>query len=134
MPPAIPGDFRFLRPLGQHHNDLSFLTLKTGILPLESCRQETQGGSMREYARYEGPWWGTEKGPERNQTSNALGWLLLGIGIGAATALLLAPSTGRELRNALAFGYRRTIDGVSRGTRQLRQHGSNLINFTRRSS
>lgn len=89
---------------------------------------------MREYARYEGPWWGTEKGPERNQTSNALGWLLLGIGIGAATALLLAPSTGRELRNALAFGYRRTIDGVSRGTRQLRQHGSNLINFTRRSS
>jgi len=86
---------------------------------------------MREYARYDGPWW--EKGSERNQTSNALGWLLLGIGIGAAVALLLTPSTGRELRRALAFGYRKTINGVSRGTQQLRQHGSNLISFTWRS-
>ncbi|HLK07381.1 MAG TPA: YtxH domain-containing protein [Candidatus Angelobacter sp.] len=89
---------------------------------------------MREYARYEGPWWETQKGHQRNQISTAVGWLLLGIGIGAAAALLLTPSTGRELRNALAFGYRRTLDGVSRGTQQLRQHGSNLINFTRRLS
>lgn len=89
---------------------------------------------MREYARYEGPWWEMEKGSERNQTSNAVGWFLLGIGIGAAAALLLTPSTGRELRNALAFGYRRTLDGVSRGTQQLRRHGSNLINFTSRRS
>ena len=75
-----------------------------------------------------------EKGSERNQTSNAVGWLLLGIGIGAAVALLLTPSKGRELRNALVFGYRRTLDGVGRGTQQLRRHGSNLINFTRRRS
>jgi hypothetical protein len=47
--------------------------------------------------------------------------------------LLLTPSTGRELRSAIAFGYRKTINGVSRGTQQLRQHGSNLISFTRRS-
>jgi gas vesicle protein len=87
---------------------------------------------MREYARYEGPWWEMEKGSEHNQTSTAVGWLLLGIGIGAAAALLLTPSTGRELRNALAFGYRRTLDGVSRGTQQLRRHGSNLIKFTSR--
>jgi gas vesicle protein len=88
---------------------------------------------MREYARYDSPWWEMEKGSERNQTSNALGWFLLGIGIGAAVALLLTPSTGRELRSAIAFGYRKTINGVSRGTQQLRQHGSNLISFTRRS-
>lgn len=85
---------------------------------------------MREYTRYQGPWWKLEERSERNQASNALGWLLLGIGIGAAIALLLAPSTGRELRSALAFGYRRTVNGVSRGTQQLRQHGSNLISFT----
>ena len=89
---------------------------------------------MREYARYEGPWREMKKGSERNQTSNALGWLLLGIGIGATVALLLTPSTGRELRRALASGYRRTISGVSRGTQQLRQHGSNLISFTHRRS
>jgi gas vesicle protein len=89
---------------------------------------------MREYARYEGPWREMKKGSERSQTSNALGWLLLGIGIGATVALLLTPSTGRELRRALASGYRRTISGVSRGTQQLRQHGSNLISFTHRRS
>jgi gas vesicle protein len=61
-----------------------------------------------------------------------MGWLVLGIGIGAAVALLLTPCTGRELRSALAFGYRRTISGVSLGTQQLRQHGCNLLSFTRR--
>jgi gas vesicle protein len=65
---------------------------------------------------------------------NSLVWLLLGIGIGAGAALLLTPANGREVRSALAHGYRRTRDGVSRGTRQLRQHGSNLISFSRRSS
>ena len=89
---------------------------------------------MREYARYEGPWWEMEKGSERNQASNALGWLLLGIGVGATVALLLTPSTGRELRSALASGYRRTLKGVSRGTQQLRQRGSNLLSFTHRRS
>jgi gas vesicle protein len=89
---------------------------------------------MREYARYTGPVWDSDRESKRSQSSNALGWLLLGIGIGAGVALLLTPSTGRELRRALASGYRRTVDGVSRGTQQLRQHGSNLIRFTRRSS
>ena len=89
---------------------------------------------MKEYARYQGTWQDLDKRSERNHASNALGWLLLGIGIGAAVALLLAPSTGRELRRALASGYRRTVDGVNRGTQQLRQRGSNLISFTRRRS
>ncbi len=88
---------------------------------------------MREYARY-GSGWQMGRNPEQNQTSNAVGWLLLGIGVGATVALLLTPSTGRELRNALASGYRRTVNGVSRGTQQLRRHGSNLISFTRRRS
>ena len=33
---------------------------------------------------------------------SAVGWLLAGIAVGAAAALLLAPSTGRELRHAIA--------------------------------
>ncbi|HEV7675604.1 MAG TPA: YtxH domain-containing protein [Candidatus Angelobacter sp.] len=87
---------------------------------------------MREYARYGGPGWQKEPESEANISANSIGWLLLGIGTGAGLALLLTPSTGRELRSALASGYRRTIDGVSRGARQLRQHGSNLIAFNRR--
>ena len=89
---------------------------------------------MGEYARYTGPGWQQESESEANVSANSIGWLLLGIGIGAGIALLLTPSTGRELRSALASGYRRTIDGVSRGTRQLRRHGSNLIAFNRRPS
>jgi gas vesicle protein len=89
---------------------------------------------MQEYARCVGPGWKMEGAPERNQSLSAMGWLLLGLGIGATVALLLAPSTGRELRSALASGYRRTIHGVSRGTQQLRRHGSNLLSFTRRRS
>lgn len=89
---------------------------------------------MKEYARYVGPGWEMEPRSEQDQSSNPLGWLLLGIGIGATIALLLTPSNGRELRHALASGYRRTVDGVSRGTQQLRRHGSNLISFTRRRS
>jgi gas vesicle protein len=71
---------------------------------------------------------------EKTVSVNSLVWLLLGMGIGAGAALLLTPANGREVRSALAHGYRRTLDGVSRGTRQLRQHGSNLISFSRRSS
>jgi hypothetical protein len=88
---------------------------------------------MREYARNEGQGWRTKSISQRRSVGSSIVWLLLGIGIGAIAALLLAPSTGRELRSALARRYRRTIDGVSPGTRQLRQHGSNLISFSRRS-
>ncbi|MGZ4830945.1 MAG: YtxH domain-containing protein [Candidatus Angelobacter sp.] len=88
---------------------------------------------MTEYARYEEQTFEPEKISEGTTTGSSFVWLLVGIGIGAGAALLLTPSTGRELRSALAHGYRRTIDGVSRGTQQLRRHGSNLISFTRRS-
>jgi hypothetical protein len=89
---------------------------------------------MQEYAGYVGSGWKMDRGPERDRSLNATGWLLLGLGIGATVALLLAPSTGRELRSSLASGYRRTVNGMSRGTQQLRRHGSNLLSFTRRRS
>jgi hypothetical protein len=74
----------------------------------------------------------SEERDRQSETSSAVTWLLAGIAIGAAAALLLAPSTGREIRNALASGYRRTVNGMSRGTQQLRRHGSNLLSFSRR--
>ena len=90
---------------------------------------------MREYARYEEQEWQLRKIPSRGISSNATGWLLAGIAIGAGAALLLAPSSGRELRSAIAGGCRRTLDGVrggiSRGTKELRERGSNLLSFNR---
>ena len=38
---------------------------------------------------------------DRNDTGGYLGWFLLGGLIGAASALLLAPKTGREIRDQL---------------------------------
>ena len=73
--------------------------------------------------------------PSRGISDNTIGWLLAGIAIGAGAALLLAPSSGRELRNAIVGGCRRTLEGVrggiSRGTQQLRERGSNLLSFNR---
>jgi gas vesicle protein len=66
--------------------------------------------------------------------SSAVAWLLAGIAIGAAAALLLAPSTGRDLRSAFGRGFRNTLLALNRSTQQLRRRGANVIRFSRRSS
>jgi hypothetical protein len=66
--------------------------------------------------------------------SSAVPWLLAGIAIGAAAALLLAPSTGRDLRNAFGRGFRSTLLALNRGTQQLRRRSANVIRFSRRPS
>lgn len=57
--------------------------------------------------------------------------LLLGAGLGAALACLFTPKSGSELRGAIGRGYRKTVDNVSQRTRDLREHGSNLLGFDR---
>jgi gas vesicle protein len=69
----------------------------------------------------------------QSNASSAVAWLLAGFAIGAAAALLLAPSTGRDLRSAFGRGFRRTLHALNRGTRQLRRRGANVIRFSRRS-
>ena len=69
----------------------------------------------------------------QSDASGAIPWLLAGLAIGAAVALLLAPSTGRELRSAVGRGLRSTLLALNRGTQQLRRRGSNVIRFSRRS-
>ena len=70
--------------------------------------------------------------PDRqSDASSALRWLLAGIGIGASVALLLAPSTGRDLRSAFGRGFRSTLLALNRKTQQLRRRGSNVIRFSR---
>jgi gas vesicle protein len=56
-----------------------------------------------------------------------LGWLMAGLGIGSAAALLLAPHTGEELRFALGRGYRRTAKRVGRHAEELRERAEGLI-------
>lgn len=69
----------------------------------------------------------------QSDASNAIPWLLAGIAIGTAVALLLAPSTGRDLRSAFGRGFRSTLLALNRRTQQLRRRGSNVIRFSGRS-
>lgn len=73
-----------------------------------------------------------QSGEGRSDTAVALKFLLIGMGIGAATALLFAPMSGREVRNAIAHGCRTAFNGLSEQTRNLRDRGSNLLGFNRR--
>jgi gas vesicle protein len=85
-----------------------------------------------EYSRYQEPDWRSREYSSRSGSGSAIAGLLLGLGIGAGIALLLAPTSGRELRSAIGRGCRRTLEGISRGTRELRERGSHLLNFTGR--
>ena len=51
----------------------------------------------------------------QSEAGSAVLWLLAGIAIGAVAALLLAPSTGRELRSAFGRGFRSTLLALNRG-------------------
>jgi gas vesicle protein len=87
---------------------------------------------MNEYERY-GDY--SQQSPEASGgrgTGTALTFLLIGMGVGAAAALLFTPISGSELRGNISRGYRSTLDGISQGTQRLREHGSNLLGFNRR--
>ena len=85
---------------------------------------------MNEYERYGE--YSQQSSQGGTDTAVALKFLLIGIGIGAATALLFAPMSGREARNAIAHGCRTAFNGLSEQTRNLRDRGSNLLGFNRR--
>jgi gas vesicle protein len=84
-----------------------------------------------EYSRYQEPSWPLRHSSPASGAGPAIAWFLVGIGVGAGAALLLAPTSGRELRDSIGRGCRRTLEGISRGTQELRQRGSNLLNFAR---
>ncbi|HEY6972487.1 MAG TPA: YtxH domain-containing protein [Candidatus Angelobacter sp.] len=88
---------------------------------------------MNEYERY-GEYTQTRvEQPSGNAgAGRAIAFLLIGMGIGAAAALLLAPMSGADCREAIRRGYRSTLDSISEQTRNLRERGSNLLGFNRR--
>lgn len=89
---------------------------------------------MREYSRYEEREWQPVKAASPWQDRTALGLLLAGLGAGIGVALLFSP-LGRNLRSNIARGCSQAFDGLrkgtSRGTRELREHGSDLLNMGR---
>jgi hypothetical protein len=56
-----------------------------------------------------------------------LALLIAGIGIGSGVALLLAPSSGEEVRRAIGRGYRRTVESIGRQTENLRDRAEDFL-------
>lgn len=86
---------------------------------------------MNEYQRY-GDY--SQQTPEQSGgagVGTVIAFLLIGAGIGAGVALLLAPKSGPDLRDTITRRYRSTVDNVSARTRDLRERGSNLLGFHR---
>ena|SRR6185437_1073974 len=56
-----------------------------------------------------------------------LALLMTGIGVGSGIALLLAPSTGEELRHKIGRGYHKAATNIGRRTDELRDRAEELL-------
>lgn len=68
-----------------------------------------------------------EQGFEDHGRIQNLAFLIAGIGIGSAVALLLAPSSGEEIRHTIGRGYRKTVKNLGRHTEDLRERAEDLL-------
>jgi hypothetical protein len=99
---------------------------------IEVGNKISKGGQFMN--EYEGYGDNSQQAPETSSgrgAGTALTFLLIGVGIGAAAALLFTPMSGSELRGTIGRGYRSTLDGISHGTQRIRERGSNLLGFNR---
>ena len=71
----------------------------------------------------------------RPSTSGTILTFIVGVGIGAAAALLLAPKSGEELRSDIADRFNDQVDNV-RGTvrtasRNVKRHADKLVSMAK---
>jgi len=89
---------------------------------------------MNEYDRYGDYTQQSQESSGRYSSADAVKYMLIGMGIGAVVALLLAPASGSEIRNAVHRRFRSTVDGLNDRAQHLKRQGSNLLGFSRRSN
>ena len=53
---------------------------------------------------------GTYEASDRSSAGTAITFFLIGLGAGAAAALLLSPKTGKQIRRDLRRGYEEAVD------------------------
>lgn len=58
---------------------------------------------------------------ESNQVGTAISFLLIGLGVGAAVGMLLAPKSGKQLRKDLRRSYDDTLDTISDWTDEAKE-------------
>ena len=67
------------------------------------------------------------EGDEGRRKARDIALLMAGLSIGASVALLLAPSSGEEVRHALGRRYRKTIKAIGRHSEDLRERAEELL-------
>jgi gas vesicle protein len=70
------------------------------------------------------------EGVEDEKRVPGLGVLIAGASLGAGIALLLAPSSGEEVRHALRRRYQKTMKRIDRSTENLRDRLDDLLGQT----
>lgn len=68
---------------------------------------------------------------DRSTVGTALTFLLIGMGVGALTALLLAPKSGKQMRRALRRRYEDTVEALNERTEDWVERGSEVANSAR---
>jgi gas vesicle protein len=75
---------------------------------------------------YETRTWEIENREGHGRFGRDVALVLAGIAIGAGVALLFAPKTGEEVRDAIGRSYRKTIEGLSERANDLRERANDL--------
>ena len=65
-------------------------------------------------------------GFEDRRGRHHLAFLIAGIGIGSAVALLLAPNSGEEIRHSIGRSYRKAVKKIGRHSDDLRERADRL--------
>ena len=70
---------------------------------------------------------GNYEASERSNFGSAITFLLIGLGVGAAIALLLAPKPGKQLRKDLRRGYDDAVDRIQDLTGEARERMEDVL-------
>jgi gas vesicle protein len=70
---------------------------------------------------------GNYEASDRSRVGTAITYLLIGLGTGAAIALLLAPKAGKQLRNDLRRGYDEAVDRIQDLTGEARERIEEML-------
>lgn len=81
---------------------------------------------MSDYERF-----GEYKSSQGSSWGLGVTMLLIGLGAGALTALLLAPRSGKQTRKMLRRKYEDAVDTFSERAEDLRERGSDLLDRAR---
>lgn len=74
---------------------------------------------------------GEYKPSDRSSVGTAITFLLIGLGVGALTALLLAPKSGKQMRRALRRKYEDTMETINEHAEDWMDRGSEVVESAR---